>query len=61
MYEMVLAIVWSMEMQVSVSWCKYSTIGTADVLGRWFYVSIITYLKAKIRLKLQKENWPGLF
>ena len=31
-------------------------ISTADVLDHWFYVSIITYLKAKIRLKLKKEN-----
>ena len=40
-----------MKMRVSVSWCILLSKGTADVLGRWFDVFIITHLKAKIKLK----------
>ena len=41
----------SMKMRISVSWCILLSIGTADVLGHWFDVFIITHLKVRVKLK----------
>ena len=40
-----------MKMRISVSWCILLSIGTADVLGHWFDVFIITHLKVRVKLK----------
>ena len=52
-----------MKMRVSVSWCTLLSIATADVLGRWFDVFIITCLKVRVKLRswyVQIKNIHGL-